>query len=251
MLKFKFMPVKFNFSSRKGQKVKNLVIHDTGNHSVGAGALNHYKYFNGGNRGASAHYFVDDKEIIQIVGDSFASWHCGDNQGRGRALNGVTNSNSIGIELCVNKDGNYEKAYNNLIELVKNLMVKFNISHNNVVRHYDVSRKSCPDTFKANNWARWNEFKKAIQEPIKIKLDLSKDSVGEKVQEKELEVRAEEEKTEAINKDIVKIKLNNKLIKVKGHMIKDVNYVSVRDLAEAMGLEVGWDNNTREVILKG
>ena len=83
MVDFLYRPIKYNFSSRKGQKVKFLVVHDTGNSSKGADALAHQRYFGGGNRNASAHYFVDDKRIVQIIGDSYSSWHCGDNQGYG------------------------------------------------------------------------------------------------------------------------------------------------------------------------
>lgn len=79
MLEFRYLPIKYNYSSRKGNKVQYLVIHDTGNPGVGANALNHYKFFGGKNRNASAHYFVDDKMIVQIIGDSFSSWHCGKN----------------------------------------------------------------------------------------------------------------------------------------------------------------------------
>jgi N-acetylmuramoyl-L-alanine amidase len=54
--------VKYNFSARS-IKPTHIVIHDTGN--PGASALNHYNYFNGGNRNASADYFVDSNNIIQ------------------------------------------------------------------------------------------------------------------------------------------------------------------------------------------
>ncbi|UHR03238.1 N-acetylmuramoyl-L-alanine amidase [Peptoniphilus sp. GNH] len=140
MVSFRFMPINFNYSSRKGKRIQYLVIHDTGNSGSGANAFNHYKFFAGGNRNASAHYFVDDHEIVQIIGDGFSAWHCGDTQGYGRALNGVRNCTSIGIELCINSDGDYQKAYENLVELVKNLMSKFNVSIGSVCRHYDVSK---------------------------------------------------------------------------------------------------------------
>lgn len=179
MLEFKYRPIKYNYSSRQGKKIEYIVIHDTANRGRGAGAMAHYKYFGGGNRNSSAHYFVDDKEIVQIIGDSKAAWHCGDNQGRGRALNGATNLNSIGVELCINSDGNYEKAFFNLVELTKNLMKKFNV--NKVCRHYDVSRKHCPGSMKANNWAKWEEFKSLIKEPIRLKIDLDKDSIAEDI----------------------------------------------------------------------
>lgn len=77
IINFLFKPIRFNYSSRHGSIVKYIVIHYTGNYNKGADALAHFRYFNGGNRNASAHYFVDDKNIVQIVGDSFSSWAVG------------------------------------------------------------------------------------------------------------------------------------------------------------------------------
>lgn len=152
----------YNYSSRKGEKIKYIVIHDTGNKDKGAGANNHYRYryFNGGNRNASAHYFVDDKEIIQTVEDSDTSWHCGDGKGK----YGITNRNSIGIEICINVDGNYEKALENTIKLTKYLMKKYNIKVENVVRHFDASRKICPMSMSTNNWDKWWNFKDRLKQ---------------------------------------------------------------------------------------
>jgi N-acetylmuramoyl-L-alanine amidase len=160
MLPIKKKLIKYNYSSRNNKRIEYIVIHDTGNTSKGAGADNHYRYFNGGNRNASAHYFVDDKEIIQTVEDANASWHCGDGKGK----YGITNSNSIGVEICINSDGDYEKAVANAIELVKHLMDKHNIPIEKIVRHYDASRKICPRTMSCNNWERWEAFKQSLQE---------------------------------------------------------------------------------------
>lgn len=151
--------IKYNYSGRQGEKIQYIVIHDTGNTSKRAGAENHYRYFNGGNRNASAHYFVDDKEIIQTVEDSNASWHCGDGKGK----YGITNANSIGIEICINSDGNYEKAVEKAVELTKYLMGKYDIPIDRIVRHYDVSRKLCPRTMSSNNWEKWRQFKDKLQ----------------------------------------------------------------------------------------
>lgn len=160
MLPIKKKLIKYNYSSRNNKRIEYIVIHDTGNTSKGAGADNHYRYFNGGNRNASAHYFVDDKEIIQTVEDANASWHCGDGKGK----YGITNSNSIGVEICINSDGDYEKAVANTVELVKHLMEKHNIPIEKIVRHYDASRKICPRTMSNNNWERWKGFKESLQE---------------------------------------------------------------------------------------
>lgn len=148
--------IKYNYSS--GNDITYIVIHDTGNSASGANALAHYNYFNGGDRQASAHYFVDSSSIIQTVENSNASWHCGDGGGK----YGITNHNSIGIEICINSDGNYNQAVSNAVELTKYLMSNYSIPVSRVVRHYDASRKNCPASMSANGWAAWNSFKSRL-----------------------------------------------------------------------------------------
>lgn len=172
-LPFKFKPIKQNF--QKGRDSVSFIIgHDTGNKGRGANAEMHYRYFNDRYIGASAHYFVDDKQIIQIIGDSNTAWAVGDNQGYGRALNGAKNRNSISVELCIGADSNYDIAYANFIELMKNLSKKYPKAK--IARHYDVSRKSCPGTMRSNNWAMWNKLRREMAKPMILKIDLSKDS---------------------------------------------------------------------------
>jgi N-acetylmuramoyl-L-alanine amidase len=156
--------IKYNYSP--GNDIKYIVIHDTGNKRKGANAYAHYRYFNSGNRRSSAHYFVDDKEIIQTVEDNNASWHCGDGKGK----YGITNHNSIGIEICINEDGDYEKTVDNTIDLVKCLMEKQDVPLDRVVRHYDASRKICPRSMSENNWEKWWEFKEILSENTKDEL---------------------------------------------------------------------------------
>lgn len=151
-------PIDYNFSSRFGNAIRFIVVHDTGNYRAGANAINHYKYFSGGNRNRSAHYFVDDREIVQIIDPKYAAWHCGDNTSR----NGCNNLNSIGVELCVNSDSNRIAAKSNLIRLVHFLMIKYNIPPERVIRHYDVTGKLCPKSMIDNDWAEWKTFRMAI-----------------------------------------------------------------------------------------
>lgn len=157
-------------------EIKFIVIHYTGNYNAGADAEAHYKYLQRATRYGSAHYYVDDRQIIQTIGDSGVAWSVGDNQGHGRYLNGCTNANSISIEMCVNADADQKKTYKNVLELTKNLMCKFKVPVERVCRHYDVSRKDCPHNFRANNWAQWWQFKEEIKAPIEWAIDLSKSS---------------------------------------------------------------------------
>lgn len=136
-----------------------IVIHDTDNSDAGANAAMHFKYFNEANQGASADFFVDDKSIWQVNDyNTYYTWHCGDGGGK----YGITNRNSIGIEICVNSDGDYNTAVQNAVELTKYLMNVLNIPISKVVRHYDASRKECPASMMGNNWAGWNNFKNSI-----------------------------------------------------------------------------------------
>lgn len=92
----------------------------------------------------------------------YYTWHCGDGKGQ----YGITNANSIGIEICINSDGDRDKAISNTIELVRELMSELSIPINRVVRHYDASRKNCPASMRNDNWSEWYEFKKRITEDL-------------------------------------------------------------------------------------
>ena len=157
----------YNYSSRNGNSIKYIVLHYTGN--KGDTAKNNVDYFYGGDRSASAHYFVDDNSIWQSVEDYNSAWAVGD----GKGAYGITNQNSISIEMCCNSSGVIsEKTETNALELVKYLMSKYNISISNIVRHYDASRKICPN-WSADNWSRWITFKNKLNETVEIKEEMN------------------------------------------------------------------------------
>ena len=156
------------------EKPRYIVVHTTGNKRNGANARAHFSYWNGGNRGASADFVVDDKEVLQINDyTKYYTWHCGDGKGK----YGITNSNSIGIEICVNDDGDFEKAVSNAVALVRELKKVTGIK--NVVRHYDASRKNCPAEFAADNWAGWQAFLRQIEAEAFVELTEINDLVWE------------------------------------------------------------------------
>lgn len=141
--------------------IKYIVIHDTANKSKGADADAHFKYFNSGNRNSSADFFVDDVKILQVNDYmKYYTWQVGDGKGK----YGITNQNSVGIEICVNADGNYSKAFENAVGLTKYLMKELSIPADCVVRHYDASRKNCPASMSGGNWEKWEQFKNCIRE---------------------------------------------------------------------------------------
>lgn len=150
--------INHNHSSRHQTPIRYIVIHDTANPAPTATAYNHYRYFNSRVVNASAHYFVDDREILEICSPDRAAWHCGD----GRGKHGITNQNSIGVELCINQGSDREKAKKHLTRITHYLMVRFDIPKERVVRHFDASGKHCPGTMMANQWEEWNQWKQEL-----------------------------------------------------------------------------------------
>lgn len=149
------MPLQNNIK-RKDRRIKYIVIHYTagrsskpGNAAAGARGANKK------GKDASADFFVDDKEIVQANPDlkKYISWHVGDGDGK----YGITNTNSVGIEMCSTlADGTNVKEANHTgwsvskavlertAELTRYLMKKYDVPKERVVRHYDASRKCCP-----------------------------------------------------------------------------------------------------------
>lgn len=154
------------------RKIEYIVIHDTGNPRKGANAEMHFQYFNNAYRGASADFFVDETQVLQINDyNLYRTWHVGDGKGK----YGITNNNSIGIEICINSDNNIDLTVKKVINLTAELMHNLNVPLQKVVRHYDGSRKNCPNIFSKDNWKLWNKFKEEVEKKyneIKIDKDL-------------------------------------------------------------------------------
>ena len=129
--------------SRNTSVIKYIVVHYTGND--GDTDENNGNYFKNNVVEASAHYFVDDDSITQTVPDNYVAWHCGASTYKHA---NCRNTNSIGVEICDDvKNGVIypsDKTIANALELVKHLMEKYSVPHENVIRHYDVTGKLCP-----------------------------------------------------------------------------------------------------------
>ena len=150
-----------NYEKGNGKQNKYIVIHYVG--ATGT-AQDNCRYFQSNYRGSSAHYFVGHAgEVWQCVEDKDISWHCGAASYKHPYCR---NSNSIGIELCCRQLANgtwyfEEKTIKAAIELVKELMKKYNIPAANVIRHYDVTGKVCPEPYVRDTGA-WNTFKASL-----------------------------------------------------------------------------------------
>lgn len=149
-----------NRGSKRTKKVEYIVVHYTANY--GDTAKNNADYFAREIVGASAHYFVDEIEIWCSVPEDTIAWHCGAKQYYHPACR---NANSIGVEICMldKKGAVRQKSIDHAIDLVRELMDKYGIDVDHVVRHYDVTHKQCPEPMVANP-ALWADFKQRLED---------------------------------------------------------------------------------------
>jgi len=144
---------------RGGKSVKYIVIHYTG---TTASARNNGIYFSGGNRSASAHYFIDSSEIIQSVPKSDTAWAVG---------NFDMNQRSISIEIVSGGNDFTSEEIKRAAYLVQLLMIEYSIPASRVIRHHDVAdyvttgktidpHKRCPAPYI--NATKWSTLKEAL-----------------------------------------------------------------------------------------
>lgn len=128
----------------------HITIHSTSNSNSTAQNERDNLNRKGNTSSTGFHIAIDDKQAIECIPLDTVAYHAGDG-GYGQG-----NSHSIGIEMC--ESGNREKVLERTIKVTKHLMDKYNIPIDNVVRHYDWSKKNCPRILNYNNWEGWRIF---------------------------------------------------------------------------------------------
>lgn len=157
-------------NKRKASDITYIGIHYTAND--GDSDEGNASYFaSPHNPKSSAHYFVDDDSITQSVPDNYIAYSVGGKKytdcaktGGGKLYGKATNANTLNIEMCDSKkDGTIraqEATIVNTIKLVRQLMDKYHIDIDHVIRHFDVNGKHCP-AYLMDEQA-WAEFKARI-----------------------------------------------------------------------------------------
>jgi len=162
------LPKKSNYSKWIKKDNEYLTNHNTGNSSKGANALMHAEYLKNLTESKSWHVTIDDKYIIQHLPLNVNGWHCTDGVGSDSG-----NMNSIGIEGCMNSDGDWSKTRIN--------MIKFNVWCMNslpnlvgdnwkktIVPHKHWYNKNCPSVILAESGG----FDKFVQDCISYNSNL-------------------------------------------------------------------------------
>ena len=138
-------------------KVNGIVVHYIGN--PGTTAEQNRSYFNNlaktGETSASSHFIIGlDGEIIQCVPLNEIAY-----------CSNTRNDDTISIECChPDESGQFtEETYQSLVKLVAWLCSEYNLSGEEVIRHYDITGKECPKYFVENEKA-WLQFKDDVNQ---------------------------------------------------------------------------------------
>lgn len=118
----------------------SVTIHETANKAIGADALAHARYLQGpeaAQRLVSWHYTVDSKRIVQHLPESEVGWHTAVHSG---------NHSSIGIEICINADGDFPRACANARILAGIIAYRRGFRFTQILPHRSWSGKHCPAT---------------------------------------------------------------------------------------------------------
>ena len=210
-------------NKRSGRKLepKHITIHNTANEKSTAQNERDWLTNPSNNITASWHIVVDEREAIEAIPLNEIACHAGDGNGQG-------NTASIGIEIC--ESGNYEKTLENAVELVAQMLHERNWGIDKLRRHYDWSKKICPRLMYDNGkWTGWEQFKNDVQK----KLD-------------QMEGNIMEIKEPSIGQITVAVNGH----KLKGVSVGGVSMIPVTSIAQALGRQVSWDEQTKTATVK-
>jgi N-acetylmuramoyl-L-alanine amidase len=233
-----------NKNARPGTKItpRGLVIHWTANEGKGANAVANRNYFNKPTTEASAHYIVDDKQIVRCLPENEMGYHVGARQYKPEAvakLSSYPNNCTIGIEMCVNADGNFQETYRRTVELAADILKRYGWGVDRLWRHFDITGKNCPAYFVSDDFARKYTGLTATQAWAKFKDDVQRKLVTANPQPAQKPV------------DKVSIEINGKRLSVQGYLRDGVSWLPVRTVAEAVGGKVEWCEDTKQVRVNG
>jgi hypothetical protein len=197
-----------------------LTIHNTGNPDSTARNERNNLTNPSNSRVASFHIVIDERGAIECLPLNENAWHSGDGNGPASG-----NRTSLSIELC--ESGDYKKTVENAVELVASMLKARGWGVDRLRRHYDWNGKICPrKMYNGGNWSGWVEFKKRVADKLTPQ-----------------EVKPLDTKIIPVNVVVFGKKIAD------GHIINGVTYAPVRAIAEELGVQIAWEQNTKTVTI--
>ena len=158
----------------KMSKCIGVTIHNTDNSGAGADAKAHANLLKNSwkNKQQSWHFAVDEDGAYQSIPTDEIAWHAGDG-GSGKG-----NTQTIAIEICMNSDGDLEKATDNAAQLAAQQLKEKGLSADKLYQHHDWSGKNCPSQIRAGKPYNWSTFKNKVKSYYNGSDAASKPSAG-------------------------------------------------------------------------
>ena len=158
----------------KMSKCIGVTIHNTDNSGAGADAKAHANLLKNSwkNKQQSWHFAVDEDGAYQSIPTDEIAWHAGDG-GSGKG-----NTQTIAIEICMNSDGDREKATDNAAQLAAQQLKEKGLSADKLYQHHDWSGKNCPAQIRAGQPYDWSTFKSKVAAYYNGSASASKPSAG-------------------------------------------------------------------------
>lgn len=118
--------------------IQGIVIHNTNNQFKSAEALEMWLEKDN-ERSNGCHFLVDFKEVRQVMPTDWSVWNTGDGFSFG-------NLHCIAVEICSNPNTElYLQGEQRAIELIRDLMAKFNLTEKDIYFHRDFQPNiNCP-----------------------------------------------------------------------------------------------------------
>ena len=156
----------FNPKKRNIKHIKFIIFHYTGMKKESE-AINRLTSVQSE---VSCHYLIKNNgEIVKIVPDLYIAWHSGKSSwGKFKSLN----QNSIGIEITnPGHEHGYKKfskkQISSLLKISKFLIKKYNINHNNILGHSDISPDRKKDPGEKFPWKQLSKNKIGLWHTLK------------------------------------------------------------------------------------
>ena len=170
VIKERFLTInKFSRPGTRLEKVSGIVIHWVANPKTTADQNRDYfemlKGQNDPNKYiyAGAHFIIGlEGEVIQCLLENEVGYHVGAKEYTKRAIKELSkypNDCTIGIELChTNWEGEFTpKTLQSCKDLILELCERYNLTRENIYRHFDITGKECPRYFVQHE-DQWEKF---------------------------------------------------------------------------------------------
>ena len=144
--------------SRTGEKMEevlDIAVHYVAN--PGTSAMANRNYFEGPDSNTSSHFIVGlEGEVLALIPTDEKS--CATNE---------RNSDTVSVEVChPDETGVFADAtYESLIRLLTYLCTEFDLTEENLIRHYDVTGKMCP-LYYVEHPDAWDALKSDVKEAL-------------------------------------------------------------------------------------